>query len=234
MGSKVQAMFEEWGIKLLTEREEKQQPAKPRGRKKINPDTTQQPSSGSTHFRYEYLIDGLFAYVTRDAQVKTTKLLQDEKISSSTPNLALEERVTEIGSEFCRRDFVWVCHQLNAFFQTRYKQSPRWTVAIQSSDNFFIPLLAALGWARNNSMARLALENRKQDLLQMLEASDEEDPLGLTADDADSLESIQKTIKSNIGRKQRALVFNAWQRYFMLGALDRSRPIDWRTAAMSE
>jgi|GEM_PF-4157269 len=234
IGSEVREMFEEWGLKLLTEREEKQNPPKRGRRKKTDDDATLQSASGLTHFRYEYLLDGLFAYVSRDAQVKTSKLLQEEIQDSPIPNLALEERITEIGSEFCKSDFVWVCRDLNDFFKTRYRTSPKWSVAIQNSDNFFIPLMAALGNARNNKRAKVALEDRKQKLLEMLHASDEEDPLDLTAEGADSLESIQNGIRSNIGRKQRSVVFNAWRRYFLVGLEDPSHPIDWRTALMSE
>src|SRR5258708_32825505 len=232
VGSDVRGMFEEWGLKLLTEREEKQQPRKRGRRRKISDVEASLTGSGLTHFRYEYLLDGLFAYVTRDPQVKTSTLLQDK--IQDTPNLALEERVTEIGSEFCKSDFVWVCHDLNDFLHSRYKNSPKWSVAIQNSDNFFIPLMAALGNARSKERAKVALEDRKRKLIEILRPSDDEDPLDLLGVAADSLETIQASIRSNIGRKQRGVVYTAWVRYFMRGPEDPSHPIDWRDALVSE
>ena len=234
VGSDVRSMFEEWGLKLLTEREEKEAPPRKRGRrKKATAELEFIPAHQNvTPFRYEYLLDGLFAYVSRDPQVKTSALLQDK--IQDTPNLALEERVTEIGSEFCRSDFVWVCQELNNFFRSRYQDSQRWSVAIQSSDNFFIPLMAALGNARTKERTRVALEDRKAKLLEILRASADPDPLDLMGSSADSLETIQAGIRSNIGRKQRGVVYNAWSRYFLHGVEDPPHPIGWRDALMSE
>jgi hypothetical protein len=252
-------MFEEWGLRVLSEREEKQQPQ----RRRRKPLTEQERETkvreavaeyvravgcteeeavevitakllgGAPFYRYEYLLDGLFAYVTRDPQVKTTRILQEE-MENPTPNLALEERITEIGSELCRADFVWVCKDLNDVILERYEKDPRWKVAIQSADNFFIPLMEALGNARHNERARTALEDRKKKLIELLRASKDPDPLSLSRGDVDSLATILGTIKSNIGRKQRGVVYNAWRRYFLVGAEDISYPIEWRTALLSE
>lgn len=188
---------------------------------------------GITHFRYEYLLDGLSAYVARDPQVKTSKILQGE-MEEPAPNLALGERVTEIGSELCRGDFVWVCKELNEVVTDRYKRDPRWRVAIQISDNFFIPLMAALGNARHNERARTAVEDRKRKLIELVRRSEDPDPLALARDDSDSLSTVFDNIRSNIGRKQRAVVYNAWRRYFLVGTEDPAYPIDWRTALLSD
>lgn len=116
----------------------------------------------------------------------------------------------------------------------RYERDPRWRVAIQNSDNFFIPLMAALGNARHNERARAALEDRKRKLIELLLASKDPDPLSLSRGDVDSLSTILDNIRSNIGRKQRGVVYNPWRRYFLLGAEDPSYPIEWRTALLSE
>jgi len=259
MGDDVREMFEEWGLRVLSERDEKQQPQR-RRRKSLTDEARQAKvkeaveeyvrSVGCTEeeavaaitaklvaaplfYRYEYLLDGLFAYVTRDPQVKTTRILQEE-MENPTPNLALEERITEIGSELCRADFAWVCKDLNDVILERYEKVPRWKLAIQNSDNFFIPLMAALGNARHNERARTALEDRKKKLIELLRSSTDGDPLSLSRGDVDSLGTILDDIKSNIGRKQRGVVYNAWRRYFLVGAEDPSYPIEWRTALLSE
>lgn len=229
MGADLRRMFEEWGLKLLTEREETQQPRPRRSRGGTYPEDAVIP--GLTHFRYEYLLDGLVAYVTRNPQVKTSEILQEK---GDNPNLALEERVTEIGSEFCRADFVWVCLDLNEAIQERYKDDPKWRIAIQNSDNFFIPLMAAVGDARANPRARGALEDRKGKLIEIIRASDDNDPLWLSRNHSDSLSTILEGIKSNIGRRRRGVVYNAWRRYFRFGPEDIGYPVEWRTAMLSE
>lgn len=223
MGRDLRRMFEEWGLRLLTEREEKEQPRRRRPRK--------DNAGDGVAFRYEYLLDGLYAYISRNPLVKTSKILQDE---AETSTLALDQRVTEIGSELCSADFVWVCRDLNAVILERYKDHPRWRIAVQQMDTFFIPLMAALGDARHNPRSRGALEDRKKKLIDVVRASKEADPLILYADDTDSLNSILDNIKSNIGRKQRTVVFTAWRRYFILGSEDPACPIDWRVALLSE
>jgi hypothetical protein len=231
MGKDIRSMFEDWGIKLLTERDEKQQPRR-RGRRKASAHGEEDAViPGLTHFRHEYLLDGLMAYVTRDPNVKTTQILQEK---ADSPKLAFEERVAEIGSEFCRADFTWVCLDLNRAVQEKYKSDPRWRIAIQNSDNFFIPLMAAIGDARHNAKARGALEDRKSKLLEIINSSTEDDPLFLARSQADSLASILDNIRSNIGRRQRSVVYNAWRRYFRLGLEDMEYPIDWRTAFLTD
>ncbi len=230
IGADLRQMFESWGLKLITEREEKQQGRRPGRRSQSVPEPAVVP--GITHFRYEYLLDGLKAYAARDPQVKTTKIL--EQAAKDTPDLELDQRITEIGSEFCRADFRWVCLELNKLIQERYKENPRWRIAIQNSDNFFIPLMAALGDTRHNPKAQPFVEDRKAKLLQLVNAAGDPDPLWLSRNDPDSLASILERITSNIGRRQRGVVYNAWRRYFRFGAEDSEYPIEWRTALLSD
>ena len=231
MGQQLKEMFADWGISLLTEVEEKQQPRK-RQRRKSTTDVSDTGTDAPkiTQFRYEYLLDGLYAYVSRDPQIKTKDILEQKNEAAS---LSLSERVTEIGSEFCKSDFTWVCNELNEIIQERYKDDPKWRVAIQNSDNFFIPLMAALGDARHNDRARSTVEDRKQKLIELIRSSSDPDPLGLSRSDSDGLGSIQGSISSNIGRKQRAVVFSAWRRYFLLGFENQEYPLDWRVAFLS-
>ncbi|MGH9341363.1 MAG: hypothetical protein ACRD1R_17695 [Acidobacteriota bacterium] len=152
-----------------------------------------------------------------------------------TPNLALEERVTEIGSELCRVDFVWVCRDLNEVIQEHYKDDPKWRLAIQNSNNFFIPLMAAMGDARHNERARAALEDRKNKLIELIKVSeDQDDPLWLSRNDSDGLATILDGIRSNIGRRRRGVVYNSWRRYFRIGLQDPAYPVEWRTALLSD
>lgn len=225
MGDHLKEMFQEWGLNLMTERQEKELP-KRRGRKSRSSIT----ESCSTPYRYEYLLDGLYAYVTRDPQVKTGMLLQRD---GTTPKMALEERVTEIGSELSRADFRWVCHDLNAVIIEKYSADPKWRVAILNSDNFFIPLMAALGDARYNESTRASVESKKSELIKLIKTNDNPDPLAFSRDNSDGLANIQRNINSNIGRRQRAIVYSAWRRYFLHGIENPNNPIDWRMASLS-
>ena len=229
MGADLRRMFEDWGLKLLTEREETEQPRRRRPRSGVIAKDAVIP--GMTHFRYEYLLDGLVAYVSRNPQVKTSEILQGK---ADAPNLALEERVTEIGSELCRADFTWVCRELNDVIQERYREDPKWRFAIQNSDNFFIPLMAALGDTRHNERARIALEDRKAKLIEVVRSNQDQDPLWLSRNESDSLNTILEGIRSNIGRKRRGVVYNAWRRYFRFGLEDPRYPIEWRTAHLTD
>ncbi len=132
MQSQFKRMFEAWGLPVITLREEKE---KPRGRRPKEDEATDTPA-----FKFEMLVDGLVAYATRNPQIKTWKLLESE----FPDNLA--ERVTDIGSELCKADFIWVCDTLNSFISERDKGKPKWEAFVYS-DNYFIPLMAALGWA---------------------------------------------------------------------------------------
>lgn len=226
MGADIKEMFKSWDLPLLTERQEKEQPRR-RGRKPVK--ESLQPTAGVTHFRYEYLLDGLHAYVGRDPHVKTNKLLQ---ASGDSARLPIEERITEIGSEVCKADFVWACKDLNEAIKEKYTGTPKWRYAIQTSDNFFIPLMAALGDARTTPWAKPAIEDRKAKLIDIIKTSGSEDPLVLAIESSQSLTHVLNSIRSNIGRKQRSVIFIAFKRYFRNGTDDQSYPIDWREALM--
>lgn len=219
------AMFQEWGMRLLTEKEEKSIP-KRRGRKPA--EAVAVPSV--THFRYEFLIDGLIAYVSRDPQIKTKGALEDP----DGMNQRLSERVMEIGSEVCKTDFRWLCLDLNRLINKRYADVPKWRGIIQTSDNFFIPLMAALGEARASARVKAMIEERKVELLEAIDKSNDEDPLRFFAGGSDCLESILDNVRSNIGRRRRAIIFFAWRSFFREGAHETGMPIDWRGAAFSD
>jgi len=229
MGAHIRSMFDSWNLPLLTDRQERENP-KRRGKRLPE---EEQKIPGITHFRYEFLLDGLCAYVARDPHVKTTKLLQDagDNVKLTIEEKSIDERITEIGSEVCKADFVWACKDLNAAIKSSYANDPKWVSAVQNNDNFFIPLMAALGDARNNEQTKLALEDRKYKLLEIVK-DNEGDPLSLTGDNSQSLSGIQGRINSNIGRRQRAIVYGAFRRYFRVGTEDISYPIDWRHASL--
>jgi hypothetical protein len=221
----LRTMFEAWGMRLLTEKEEKMVP-KRRGRK--SPEAMVIPSV--THFRFEFLVDGLIAYVSRDPQIKTRAVLEDSDGISER----LGERVVEIGSEACKSDFQWACLDLNKLINKKYADVPKWRGIIQTSDNFFIPLMAALGEARASARTRVLLDQRKSELIEAMRDSVDEDPFRFFGSGSDSLEKILDEVKSNIGRRRRAIVFFAWRSFFRQGIYEENNPIDWRGAAAAE
>lgn len=223
--AELRTMFHAWGMRLLTEKEEKMIP-KRRGRK--SPEAMPIPSV--THFRFEFLVDGLIAYVSRDPQIKTRGVLEETDGISQR----LSERIVEIGSEVCRSDFQWVCIDLNKLINKKYADVPKWRGIIQTSDNFFIPLMAALGEARASARSRALLEQRKADLLEAVTNSKDEDPLRFFTGGSDSLEAILDDVKSNIGRRRRAIIFFAARSFFRQGVYETNSPIDWRGAAVAE
>jgi len=212
--------FEDWGIQILTEREEKEQP---RGRARKDSPPVVKP--GETHYRYDLLIDGLQAYVSGDPHVKTRQVLESEGV-----NDPLRARIGEVGSEACREDFQWACLQLNTLMRERY-EGTKWALSAQTSDNFLVPLFAALGKARDTADTASTVRHHQQELLEVLQQDDNEDPLRLHTGE-DSLESIQGTVRSNIGRRHRAIAFFAWRNFFLRGPSRPDHPMGWEDAAI--
>jgi hypothetical protein len=221
-------MFEEWGLNISTFREEKEHPKRGRSSKEQEDETPDGEKIQA--FRFEYLINGLIAYATRDPQIKTSRVLQDD--DSVFPE-GLSERVTDIGSELCARDFKWVGTELNGYIQERYRGKSKWEAFIQKSDNYFIPTMAAIGWARQHPKIGDQVETRQRELLQLLQDSESHDPLFLE-DPIRGLGHIADTVKSNIGRKRRAIVFSAWRRFFLEGITNPDYPLDWELANVSD
>lgn len=224
-------MFREWDIPLMTEKDEKLQPRRRRAKKDSNvmlliPQATKP-------FRFEYLLDGMKAYVEEDPQVKTTVALDKAVKEDEFVDRSLSARITELGSENCKHDFRWACLTLNAAIQSKYAdQNSAAHFVIEKSDTFFIPLMAAIGAARGQASSRIVLEERQAKLLEIITTSSDPDPLQLN-DKQRGLFSIQESIRSNIGRQKRALVYIAWKNFFRQGVYDPSCPIDWRDASHS-
>jgi hypothetical protein len=118
--------------------------------------------------------------------------------------------------------------QLNEAIKETYANVPSWTYAIMQADTFVYPLLAALGRAREHQPVTL-LQDRKAALLEMLHSGGE-DPLSLTGEDPRSLDKVMGGITSNIGRRRRVIVFEAFNRYFENGPARRGYPLDWDLA----
>lgn len=224
-------MFREWDIPLMTEKDEKLQPRRRRSKKNSNvvpllPQTAKP-------FRFEYLLDGMKAYVEEDPHVKTTTVLQKAVKEDEFVDKTLSARITELGSENCKHDFRWACLELNAALQDKYSdQNSAAHFVIQNSDTFFIPLMAALGAARGQPSIRSAIEDRQAKLIEIIKQGKNADPLQLN-DKEQGMFSLQDNIRSNIGRQKRALVYLAWKNFFRQGVYDAGYPIDWKGALHS-
>ena len=137
----------------------------------------------------------------------------------------------DMGSDTTKSDFTWVFQQLNEQIIRIYKDNSKWRVAILQSDNFVLPLMAALGKARETSPTQI--ENNKAILLEELKkASPGEDPLLFFSDEEKSLDAMQSQIRSNIGRNRRAIVYKGWVEYLRKGAASKDCLIDWEEAAV--
>lgn len=218
---KLRTLFETWGMRLLTEKEENLIP-KRRGRKP--PEAMAIPSA--IHFRYEFLIDGVVSYVSHDPQIKTRRVLEDHGGIDDR----LGERIIEIGEELCKADLQWACLKLNRLINRRYADTPKWRSIIQASDNFFIPLMSALGEAREKVQPASILDQRKNEILAIITNSWHDDPLRFYTGGANSLERVLDDVKSNIGRRRREIVHVAWQSFFIDGIFEADFPINWRGA----
>lgn len=223
--SQLKKMFEEWHLPITTMREEKE---KPPGRKGRPPkaEIAENPVVEKAHaFRFDYLINGLIAYASKDPQVKTSSSLDDEIKNSETvheDDSALSKRITDIGSELCASDFKWVCIKLSNVIQEKYGKKNN----ILLSDTFFIPVMAAIGWARQEPTIAKLVDDRQTELLDLLITSVSDDPLVLD-DSTVGYNNITNNIKTSIGRIKRKIVYNAWERFFRNGITNPNYPIDW-------
>ena len=71
-------------------------------------------------------------------------------------------------------------------------------------------------------------ERQPQELVELFDHPSE-DPLRLI-EGPRSLESIYAGIRSNIGRRQRAIAFFAWRRFFQTGPSADDYPLNWQDA----
>ena len=121
-----------------------------------------------------------------------------------------------------------MCLDLNERIQDAYEDNPKWATAAQTSDNFLVPLFAALGAAREAAGTGATIRRHQQELVELFDHPSE-DPLRLI-EGPRSLESIYAEIRSNIGRRQRAIAFFAWRRFFQTGPSSDDYPLNWQDA----
>ena len=219
-------MFEEWHLPISTMREEKEKPGR-RGRRSKAELAENPVVALAQTFRFEYLINGLIAYTSKDPQVKTSSSLGDEIKNSQTvheDDNILSKRITDIGSELCASDFKWVCIKLSNVLQEKYGSKKN---NILLSDAFFITVMAAIGWARQEPSIAEIVDDRQTELLDLLIASTSDDPLVLN-DTTVGLNNITNNIKTSIGRARRKIVYNAWERFYRNGITNPRYPIDWQ------
>jgi hypothetical protein len=224
----LERMFSTWGIPTITEKSE-QQHGKPRA--KWRNDALKLPP-----FKLEYLINGVMAYVERDPQVKTKAKLESVYHDQDT--------LANVGSDICKRlialgddashcDFEWACLLLNQEIARVYSENSKWRVAILQSDNFFLPMMAALGKAREQDRPE-QVEERKKDILDLLRSAQPgSDPLQFSAPSGNNLEAVLDAVRSNIGRTRRAIVYKAWRDYFRRGKATHTVYLDWHEASVS-
>jgi hypothetical protein len=217
----LRAMFENWGIRLLTEEQEKLVP-KRRGRK--SPEAIPIPSI--THFRYRSLIDGLIAHASGDLHIGAYRQAEEERVASQS-NI---EHAVAITSEVSKIDLIWVCLGLNTTINKKYADFPKWRSILQTSDNFLVPVITALGEARRNGLPPVTLEQHKRTLLEFVASSWHDDPLRFYTGGHESLEKVFDNVRSNIGRSQRAILRAAWLSFFQNGFWTQENPIDWSGA----
>ena len=204
--SELLQIFIEWGIPVTTMRSEKDHPILP-GRKSDEERLTE-----TKQFHGDNLINGLISYNKSDPHTKTSKTVHDKsKIS--------------INSEYCEMDFKWVCLELNNIIRAKYgvKRGHK----ILFNEIFFTSLMAVMGWARKDQKIMPQIESRQSELLELLDASELDDPLVLE-DPVRGYNHIFTTIKTSIGKKRRDMTYMAWKQYFVNGARNTDYPIDWQ------
>ena len=230
----IEDLFNRWGIPTRTEKGERIN-GKPRA--KWSGEAVALPP-----FKLEYLINAARAYVERNAQVKTKAAMEDAYKAEGSSRDRQESNLVEMGPNLVknlmdlgdgpsRGDFEWACRDLCQEIARVYRDNPKWRIAILDSDNFFFPLMAALGKAREQPQAN-QIDGHKEVILSLLRnSSPGDDPLCLSEPDGQGLVQVLSRIKSNIGRTTRNIVFDAWREYFRVGPSSDEIVLDWLAAA---
>lgn len=230
----IEDLFIRWDIPTRTEKGERTN-GKPRA--KWTGEAVALPP-----FKLEYLVNAARAYVERNAQVKTKAAMENAYKADGTSQDRQESNLVEMGPSLVknlmdlgdgpsRSDFEWACLDLCQEIARVYRDNPKWRVAILDSDNFFFPLMAALGKAREQFPAA-QIDERKEAIISLLrEADPGDDPLKLSEPEGMSLAHVQARIKSNIGRTSRNIVHDAWKEYFRVGPATDEVVLDWAAAA---
>jgi hypothetical protein len=230
----IEDLFNEWGIPTRTEKGERIN-GKPRA-KWTGEAVTLPP------FKLEYLVNAARAYVERNAQVKTKAAMEDAYKADGTSRDRQESNLVEMGPSLVknlmdlgdgpsRSDFEWACRDLCQEIARVYRDNPKWRVAILDSDNFFFPLMAALGKAREQFQAEQINERKEAILILLRDASPGDDPLNLSEPEGLSLAHVLVRIRSNIGRTTRNIVYDAWREYFRVGPATDEVVLDWAAAS---
>lgn len=201
-------IFMEWGIPVTTVRLQKDHPT-PRGRK-----TDEVIKAETKEFPFDSLINGLIAYHVPEIgqHAKTSKTLHDKII-------------VRTNGEYCETDFKWVCIALNNIIRAKYGAKKGHNTLF--NDTFYIPLMAAIGWARSDPTIMPQVESRQSDLIDLLDTSESSDPLVLE-DPNRGFSNIIDAMKGSIGKKKRDMTYLAWKEYFRIGATNPSYPINWQ------
>lgn len=232
----IEGLFTKWGIITRTEKGER---LHGKARAKWTGDIKLPP------FRLEYLVNAARAYVEGNQHVKTKATIeetydsgdrdkQESGLVEMGPNLV--KKLMDLGDDASRGDFEWACKDLNDEVTRVYRDNPKWRLAIVDSDNFFYPLMAALGKARGQKEKHPLMDEYKEDIIRILrEAEPGNDPLmlgPLTPDkDEQSLAHVLDLVRSNIGKTTRTIIYNAWKEYFRVGRSSESLVLDWAEAS---
>lgn len=221
LGRQLQGMFDQWGIPWITERAQKEG-ARLRSVK-----------GGSRRFGYNFLLTGLVAYLKGDQHIKTEMILTDRSDAGNF-DLDLDDKIQAAGDETCRRDFIWACLELNRAIADQY-DNDRAQNLIWSTDTFFVPLMAAIGKARQRGYS---VDEHQAALLEFMKKAKTGDPLVLgrsvPEDDEDdhkpdprALFTILDNLTSNIGKYTRNIIYRAFLQFFRQGIEAKTYPVDW-------
>jgi hypothetical protein len=154
---------------------------------------------------------------------------QESNLVEMGPNLV--KNLMDLGDGPSRSDFEWACKDLCQEIARVYRDNPKWRIAILDSDNFFFPLMAALGKAREQYQADQIGERKEAILALLRDATPGDDPLNLLGPEGQGLVHVLDRIRSNKGRTTRTIIFDAWKEYFRVGAATDELALDWAAAA---
>lgn len=159
-----------------------------------------------------------FAYLTASRVADKSSMLEERAHGR------IHDMWEKIGNEIVTKDLQRFYHELLPALHAKYdgSDSPAGKQIKTESETFTVPVLAALGYARQEGVAEEKIQQWLDEVIELL-ASEKADPLGLWQG-ANSWSDVReaKDLKGSAGQKDRKLTFYGWRNAIMKGL-----PFDW-------
>lgn len=163
----------------------------------------------------------LFGYLTASRNANRASMLEERAHGR------IHDKWEQYGDAMVTEDMKWFYHELLPALHKAYdaSDSPAGKQIKSESETFTVPVMAALGYARQEKIDSVKIKGWQDELIEAL-SKEEADPLGLWG----SLQSWSNLLESSelkgsVGEKARKLSYYGWR-----NGITQGMPFDWEKA----